>query len=180
MLIPVLLNVAPLLALLIWAAAVDVRRRTISNSLTASLLAAGIAYSMTHAAVVSPLMAILGALVALAMGIAMFAVGAWGGGDAKLMAGVGAWLGPIGVLTVFVVAALVGMVIALVQATCSGKLKALVGNSAVIATGLANVTCLGVEHVEELGQRHRCIERPLPYAVPVLVATVIVLLWWGR
>jgi hypothetical protein len=67
------------------------------------------------------------------------------------------------------------MVIVLVQSAKQKRLSALFRNSAVLTMNLVNIDTLGADAVCETGKACRSIERPLPYAVPVLVAALIVL-----
>ena len=114
-------------------------------------------------------------LAGLGLLIVPFALGALGGGNLKLLAAVGAWVGPLAVFQVFLVEAVLGLVIVLVQAGVTGKLSALFRNSALVAVNLLHVRELGLEHAEQTGRSCRSIARPLPYAVPILAATAIVL-----
>lgn len=165
----------PLLALLVWAAAGDLHARVIRNWLTVSLMLSGLIQSFGPDATVKPGYAALGLLAGFGLLILPFAINAIGGGDVKLLAGIGAWLGPTLVFQVFVVEAVVGMVIVLVQAAAAGRLTMLFRNSAVVALDLAHAGTLGAAHVEQTGKHCRTIDRPLPYAVPTLVATLVVL-----
>jgi prepilin peptidase CpaA len=170
-----LLMGAPVVGLLAVAAVIDWRTRRIPNWLTFTLVLSGLAQSVMPQALVSPGDALLGALAGFALMFPMYALRAVGGGDVKLIAGIGAWLGPHGALVVFAVEAVVGMVMALAQAAQQGKTRLLLKNSAVVAVNLAHVTDLGLEHVQRTGQACRSIDRPLPYAVPVLIAVMILL-----
>ena len=55
------------------------------------------------------------------------------------------------------------------------RMRTLFRNSAVLAVNLAHMNTLGVEHVKETGKTTRSVDRPLPYAVPVLIALVILI-----
>jgi prepilin peptidase CpaA len=170
-----LIPYAPLLALLVWAAVEDARHRVIRNWLTVSLILSGLLQSIGPAGTVSPGASALGILTAFGLLIVPFAVGAVGGGDLKMLAGIAAWVGPLPVLEIFVIEKVIGLAIVLVQAGAAGKLRALFRNSAVLAVNLAHVGSLGVDHARESGQTFRSIDRPLPYAVPTLAATALVL-----
>jgi prepilin peptidase CpaA len=171
------LMAAPALGLLVWAAAQDLRSRRIPNWLTFSLVLSGIAQSIAFgsAAVCTPSASLLGLGVGFALPFLLFALGALGGGDVKLLAGVGAWFGPAAVFNVFVIAAVVGAVMVVAQALAQRRGKVLLRNSAVLAVNLAHLGDVGVEHARATGQASRSVDRPLPYAVPVLIAMLILL-----
>jgi prepilin peptidase CpaA len=167
----------PMLGLLTWAAAVDLRCRRIPNWLTFSLVLTGLAQSFTWSRTVGPPDALLGLLTGFGLTFVLFGIGALGGGDVKLLSGVGAWLGPMPALLIFATAAIIGMVIVLVQAACQGRLKKLFQNSAVIAVSLAHSGADG-DALEQAAQTGRACSgggagnaKPLPYAVPVFLAT---------
>jgi prepilin peptidase CpaA len=171
-----LLMCLPMLGLLIVAAAMDWRSRRIPNWLTLGLLTSGLAQSLAWHGAVTPMQSLLGALAGFGLLLVLFVLGAVGGGDVKLLAGVGAWLGPQGVLQVFTTAAVVGLIIVLVQSVWQGRMRILLRNSAVVALNLVQIEQLGAEHVISSGQSARSVEKPLPYAVPVLAAALVVLL----
>jgi prepilin peptidase CpaA len=167
---PLFLHLVPLFALLIWSAVTDLRERKIRNWLTLTLMISGMFQSLTPSHVATPGMSVLGLLTGFGITFVLFALGAIGGGDVKLMAGVGAWVGPAGILAVFCIAAIIGMVIVLIQATVQGRLNTLLRNSALVAVNLAHLNELGIKHVSDTGRSARSVDRPLPYAVPVLLA----------
>jgi prepilin peptidase CpaA len=98
-----------------------------------------------------------------------------GGGDVKLLAGLGAWFGPVAVFQIFVLEALLGAILVIAQATATGRMKVLLRNSAVLAVNLAHVKDVGLDHVKATGVSSRSIDRPIPYAVPVLAAVLILM-----
>ena len=169
-----LLTCAPMFGLLLWAAAEDLRSRTIPNWLSFSIIIGGFAQSFLPHATVSPTDSLLGFGTGFGLTFFIFALGALGGGDVKLLAGVGAWLGPAGALAVFCVEAIVGLVIVVSQAVAQGRMKTLLRNSTVVAINLVHVGDVGVDHVSQTGQSCRSVERPLPFAVPVLLAALAV------
>jgi len=173
-----LLPFVPLLAMLAWAAVEDLRSRRIRNWLTFSLVLTGIAQSLIGHGTVSLASSLLGVAVGFALPLVLFALGAIGGGDVKLLAGVGAWIGAMAVFEVFCAAAVVGMIIVLAQAVAQGRLRVLSRNSAVLAMNLVHIGDVGVEHTAATGKSCRSVEKPLPYAVPVLIAVLALLLAW--
>ena len=174
-----MLNLLPMLALLAWAAAEDLRVRKIRNWLTFSLALGGIACSAAYPQLVTPGGAMLGLLTGFALTFVPFAMGALGGGDVKLLAGVGAWLGPVGALQVFMAAAIIGMLIVLGQCAWQGRLTVLFRNSAMLMINLVHVGDVGLKHATDTGKSCRSVDKPLPYAVPVLVAVLLVLATHG-
>ena len=171
-----LLLCMPVIGLLAVAAVIDWRTRRIPNWLTFTLVLSGIAQSWMPQALCSPGNSILGLLAGFVLTFMLYALGAVGGGDVKLLAGIGAWFGPQAAVAVFAVEAIVGMVMALTQAASQGKTGLLLKNSALVAVNLAHVGDVGLEHVKQTGQACRSIDRPLPYAVPVLIAVMILLM----
>lgn len=169
-----LIPLLPMFTLLFWAAVEDWRSRKIRNWLTLSLAAGGIVTSFVHGATVTPPEAGLGLLIGFSIPFVLFILGAIGGGDVKLLAGIGAWLGAAAIFKIFVVEAIVGLFIVLIQCAWQGKLFQLFRNSTVLAMNLVHIDQLGVEHASATGKSYRSIDRPLPYAVPVLIATILV------
>jgi len=161
--------------MLTWAAVEDFRSRRIRNWLTFSMIVTGFAQSFIGPSVVTPWQSLLGFLAGAALLTALFALGAVGGGDVKLLAGVGAWVGPMAAFEVFCAEAVIGMVIVIAQAAAQGRLRVLSRNSAVLAVNLIHVGDVGLEHTTATGQSCRSVDRPLPYAVPVLLAVIALL-----
>ena len=174
-----LLTYLPLLVLMTWAAAIDLRQRRIPNWLTVLLMLSGIAQSFLPARTVTPFESILGVIAGAAIPFVLFAIGAVGGGDVKLMAGVGAWLGPWAAFAVFVVEKVIGLMIVLGQAAWQGRTRVLLRNSAVVAVNLLYVKDVGLEHATRTGRESRSIDKPLPFAVPALIAVVLVIFRLG-
>src|SRR5262245_49126208 len=113
---------APLLVLTAFAAVTDVRRRRIPNWLTLVVIVSGIAQSFTAFAVSTASQSLLGFAAGFGVTFVLYALGARGAGDVKLTAGIGAWIGPVPILIVLAAAALVSMVLALIQSAMHGKL----------------------------------------------------------
>ena len=60
------------------------------------------------------------------------------------------------------------------QALAQGRLNVLLRNTAVVGKNVAHLRDFGVDHVKATGKACRSVNRPLPYAVPVLLATILV------
>jgi prepilin peptidase CpaA len=172
---PTLLMTVPLLAGMLLAAVIDSQSRRIPNWLSLSLLAAGLVHSFMPNHLVGPVDSLLGLLTGFGLTVLLFAIGAMGGGDVKLLSAVGAWVGPEVVLCIYLVEAVIGMVIVLIQAVGQGRLRVLARNTGMVAINLAHIGDVGVEHAAQTGKSCRSVDRPLPYAVPTLIAAVLVL-----
>lgn len=103
----------------------DVRTRQIPNRLTLAGLGAAL---LLQAPLGLPALgqAVAGAAVALALGFGLFALGLLGGGDAKLLALTGALFGPVEFFWAFGLIAVLGAIIALLDAARRGLVPLLV------------------------------------------------------
>ena len=176
-----LLMCAPMFALLAWAAVSDCAARRIPNWLTYTLILSGLLHALVFSTVVGIGSALVGMIVGFALTFVFFAVGAMGGGDVKLLTGVGAWLGPWGVLLVFVAEAVVGMAQAVIQAAAQKRLATVLRNSAALAGSLATgAGDVGLTSRPAPDANGPAMKQVLPYSVPVLAATALVVaVRWG-
>jgi prepilin peptidase CpaA len=99
----------------------DVRTRRIPNMLTGMLAAAGLGLAV-GGGIVTPLQAVLGMFAGLLLMMPGHLLGATGAGDVKLMAAVGAVVGPHLIVRVFLYTAVAGGLFALAVATRRGSL----------------------------------------------------------
>ena len=96
------------------AAVWDLRTREIPNSFSFALVLVAVVAATFGLAGVQGWMVATGALLGLAIGYALFRFAKFGGGDAKLIAALGALLGPFGLLFLLFWMALAGGVLALI------------------------------------------------------------------
>lgn len=108
-----------LVVLLAVATVTDVRHGRIPNALTATGVLAGLVLGLAQGDLAAPL---LGLAAALTVGLPLFALGAVGGGDAKLLAAVGALVGPATLVSALLYAGVAGAVMALLQAVRRGTI----------------------------------------------------------
>ena len=106
------------------ATVIDLRTRRIPNELTAAMTGVGIALAATGVSGVPVAGAFLGFAIGLALMLPGYAFGATGAGDVKLMAAVGAIVGPGLVVVAFLCTALAGGVLAVVVAMRRRRLSA--------------------------------------------------------
>jgi prepilin peptidase CpaA len=171
----ILVSTAPLLGSLAIAAVIDGKQRRIPNWLTFGLLLGGLGKALVFGGAGTFGMALLGMLAGAAIPLVLYSISAVGAGDVKLLAAIGVWVGPGPAVLVYMVQAVIGLVIVLVQAAVQGKMGALFRNSALIAVSFAGVSETGLKNAVDTGKSCQAIERPLPFAVPVFLATLIVL-----
>lgn len=109
-----ILLITTMVLLLVWtAAAIDCLQRRIPNVLILAGAAVGILLHGWAAGASGVLAATYGLLVGLAILLPGYLMGFTGAGDAKLMAAVGTFLGPIGVLQAALISIFIGGLIAM-------------------------------------------------------------------
>lgn len=115
--------VGPLGLLLFGACVSDARTRRIPNVLTFGAAACGLAANLAAGGWQGGLSSLEGWGLGLAAFLPLFLLGGMGAGDVKLLAAVGAWLGPAGAGWTALYAAIAGGAMALVMALARGYLK---------------------------------------------------------
>jgi prepilin peptidase CpaA len=176
-----MLDYVPLLVCLAIAAVIDVRSRRIPNWLTFGLILAGLSRAIVVGGGAGLGHAATGLLAGAAPAIVLFTLGALGGGDVKLLAGVGAWVGGPSALAVFTLQCVIGLAYVLICALCQGRTIALLRNTSVLACEFAQKGVAACA-VDKDNKSFRSVDQPLPYAVPVGLATILVLVagtWMG-
>jgi prepilin peptidase CpaA len=156
------------------ACATDVRSRRIPNFLTFGAAAAGLIYAAWDGGTSGLSTAMLGWLAGLLLFLPIFLLGGMGAGDVKLLAALGAWLGPFSVFWIAIYASLAGGVLGIGVALLRGYLR----------TALTNIVALvrywlvaGFRPAPGLTLDSSAAPR-LAYAIPILIGTVVTL--WTR
>ena len=108
-------------AVLVEAALIDGWKLKVPNWLTFHMVLGGLAFATYTGGSAGLLWAFAGAVVGLALLLPLHAIGGMGAGDVKLMAGIGAWMGPSLTLGAFVVSAIVGGLMAIAMVVWSGQ-----------------------------------------------------------
>ena len=147
----------------------DVTTNRIPNKLTVTGLTAALLLRAPLGLEVL-IQGLAGAGIALLVAVVFYALRAIGGGDVKLLAGVGAFLGSTHIVGVLALAAVMGAALALVIVIRKGVLPLLLLNTFDLVKSLAS---LG-----QAGQRAKLESSAvptIPYGVPIAVATLI---WW--
>lgn len=165
--------IVPSIVLLISVAAcvTDLRTRRIPNVITFSAAAAGLLFQIWNDGASGALLAGGGWLTGLAIFLPFFALGGMGGGDVKLLAALGTWLGAYETLYLALYSAVAGGALALVVALGRGYLRTALAN---LAAMLRFWQVAGFRPVPDLTLDSPTAPR-LAYAVPMLVGTVVTL-----
>lgn len=109
---------------LVSATVIDIKSRRIPNELTAGMAVLGMTLAVSGTSGLSGVGSILGICFGLLLMMPGYTLGATGAGDVKLMAGVGAIVGPALVLSAFIFTAIAGGVLALIVAIRRQRLAA--------------------------------------------------------
>ena len=117
------------------ATAVDIRTRRIPNELTATMAGLGVGLSAAGVSGVSVSASIFGFILGLALMMPGHLLGATGAGDVKLMAAVGALVGPAHVVSAFLFTAIAGGVLAIVVAARRQRLSVTLAGTCKLMTG---------------------------------------------
>lgn len=129
----------------IVGALVDIRTRRIPNPLTLGIALTGLAFAATRWSGISVGTAALGLAVGIALMLLPYVFGAMGGGDLKLFASLGTFLGPWPTVQAFLYTLVAGGLLAVYVAMQRRRLRETVANAAVLVrTGGANAPA--IEH----------------------------------
>jgi prepilin peptidase CpaA len=152
----------------------DLRTRRIPNLLTFGAAIAGIAYAIFAHGAAGLLTSVGGWFMGCALFLPFFLLGGLGAGDVKLVAAIGAWLGPIIAFWVALYAMMAGGILAVVLALATGYLRQALTNLSLL---LMHWRVAGIRPLSELTLADARGPR-LPYALPITVGTVVAL--WLR
>jgi prepilin peptidase CpaA len=151
------------------ACVTDVQTRRIPNVLTFGAAAAAVAVHTLAGGVGGLGTSVGGWLLGAALFLPFFALGGMGAGDVKLLAALGAWLGPRDILWVAIYASMAGGVMAVVVALGSGYLRTALRNVRNLVTYWALV---GPRPVPGMTLEESKAPRQA-YAVPIFAGTVV-------
>lgn len=163
----------------LYASWIDYAEHRVPNWLTGSLALAGLVVQGIFGGWTAVGIGALGLLVGFALLIVPWLMHGMGAGDVKLMAAIGAWLGPTLTLWSFAAGALIGGVAAVVMILGTRRTVHALANLQLIMTKLRKFdTAFG----EFAGAKtFGATSQLLPYGVPLTAGTIIVLLtaYWG-
>jgi len=161
-------------AVLVVAAVIDGRQLRVPNWLTFSLALGGLVFTAwcggREALLWSLGWSLRGTGVGLVLFLPLYAIGGMGAGDVKLMAGVGAWLGPVLTFWAFVSTALVGGLIGAAMILASGNV---IRHWVMLQMIVHEI--LSIRNPAVLAER--AVERKknmmlLPYGIPIAIGSI--------
>jgi prepilin peptidase CpaA len=162
-------------AVLLEAAIIDGRKLKVPNWLTYHLAAGGVAYALYAGGLHGLAWSIAGLAVGLLLLMPVHMIGGMGAGDVKLLAGVGAWMGPSIVLGSFVATVFVGAILALAMVARSGEF---VKHWAMFQTIREEI--LSIRDPSKLAQV-AAARKPtmllLPYGIPIAIGSIGYFAW---
>lgn len=159
------------LAIGVVACVTDVRSRKIPNLLTFGAALCGLLFHGAASGVPGLVTATSGWATGVALFLPFFLLRGMGAGDVKLLAALGAWLGPMQTIWLALFTSIAGGVMALIVAVSTGYLRTTFRN---IGTMLLYWYVAGPRPVPDQTLDRSGSPR-LAYAIPILVGTVITL-----
>lgn len=172
-----LIYVAAVGVFTLMASVSDLRTRKLPNWLTVPAFVAGLAFHGVTGGWSGLGQALAGFAVGFGILFVLWLIGGGGGGDVKLMGALGAWLGPIPILIVVglsAILALVGTVgMAMRDLAAYGYGHVRKRYMPVVASSTRGGRVMSDEELA----RNRQKRRVLPYALPVALATWSLLAW---
>lgn len=149
--------------------AFDLRSRRIPNALTFAAAGAALAFHAAHGGVGAVGLSAAGWLAGALIFIVPFALRGLGGGDVKLLAALGAWIGPSDVLWVALYTGVAGGALAIAVALGAGYLRRAVQNIWMLC---CHWSVAGLRALPELTLESSSAPK-LAYALPILCGTVV-------
>lgn len=154
------------------AAITDLRTRKIPNWLTVPACVAGIAFHLVTGGLSGLGVALGGFAVGFGLLLVLWLIGGGGAGDVKLMGALGAWLGPVPIVIVFLLSTCFAILCTLLLVVGQFLTN---GYGFVRRRYLPTQATLGTGTVRT--QHEKVKRRILPYAMPVALATWTFLAW---
>jgi prepilin peptidase CpaA len=160
------------------ASVTDLRQLKVRNGLTLPLLASGPVYHLASGGMTELNSSLLGAAFGCGILLLPYLLGGLGGGDVKLMSGVGAWLGMPTTVYVFVFAGLIAAVYSMVILVWRGGLGRVLTTCQMAFFQLRSIgKHLGPEdRIETVVTRGDRWSRVVPFALMIALAVIIVLI----
>lgn len=161
------------------AGVTDIWKFKVYNALTLPLLVLGLAYHAIVLGTPGLLFSCGGAALGFGLLFIPYLLGGVGGGDVKLLAGIGAWLGPEVTLFVVLLSAIAAGVYALVLLAVAGGLRETVGRLRIFLFQTKAILrhLAPDEQVEVVATQENRRLRLIPFAAMVPVGIITLLVW---
>jgi prepilin peptidase CpaA len=163
--------------ILIVAAWIDGRELRVPNWITFPMVLTGVVYNTWVGGWNGLQEGLLGMVVGLATLLPLYAVGGMGAGDVKLMAGLGAWLGPHVAWNAFVVSVVVGAVMAVGMVLWRKSWVQHYTNFLMIAVEW--MTVKNPRELSRIAQERKPQMLLLPYGIPICIGSIAYFLYAG-
>ena len=164
-------------AILVEAAVIDGLKLRVPNWLTFHFVIGGLTFAALSGGTPALLWSLGGAALGLALLLPLYAIGGMGAGDVKLLAGVGAWMGPALTLGAFVATAITGGLMALAMVAWSGEY---IRHWVLFQTiGHEIVTLRDPVLLSEKAAARKPSMTLLPYGIPITVGSIAYFGWMG-
>jgi prepilin peptidase CpaA len=162
---------------LVVAAVIDGRQLRVPNWLTFHFVIGGLVFAAWYGGRAMFFSSLAGTGVGLISLLPLYAIGGMGAGDVKLMAGVGAWLGPVLTFWAFVSTALVGGVLGVAMIVASGNV---IHHWVMLQTIVHEILTIRnpVELAERAGERKKNMML-LPYGISIAIGSIACFGWMG-
>jgi prepilin peptidase CpaA len=157
------------------AAFTDYRTRKIPNWLTVPTAVLGLLYHSFAPGGFGPWMALAGFAIGFCLLLLPWILGGGGMGDVKMLAALGAWLGPVFILVAFACGAGIAAAMAMSLMVGSVVTSGISGTQRKYLTAGGNGGTLTADEVPR-GQVKKA-KRVLPFAIPVAIGTYLTLAW---
>ncbi len=162
-------------AVLVEAAVIDGMKLRVPNWLTFHFALGGLAYAAWTGGWPLLLWSLGGAALGLALLLPLYAIGGMGAGDVKLLAGVGAWVGPLATFWAFAASTIAGGLIALGMVAWSGRFLhhwvqfQMIGHEILSVRDPSKLSAAAAERKPRMAL--------LPYAIPIALGSITYFAW---
>jgi len=166
------------LAASLAAGLIDLWKLRVPNWLTLPLMAGGLVFHTTCSGVGGLGFSLGGLLLGGGLLFFLFAMGGMGAGDVKMLAALGAWIGPREVFVLFLVASIAAGAVSLLISVGTRRLRQVLTNVSLTMThGWLLLHHLGEEQrIEETVTRQDRRSRVIPFATMMFVGAVVAVL----